>query len=432
MSPKVRDSKNFPVRPVNGRYLWGWPSRCGLEGEGFTPESTPGHHFITRAAMEAVPQVRAWMGDEAQLLIWTYCAFPDMNWEAYGRFNSRHRHLARVRLPDYRRAWHVSAYCCGYNPVTGRGDPIAVHHPPDSWRAFVKHYRRACSAARRGRGWGAVRMLGVALHFLQDGGCPAHVANMGDPLHRIAECVEEPNGIGIPGYRPTSAFDPTAAAKRLSRFVVPLAREIARRLERDAAAEILPIQIECANACARATTDTLADFHRRFAERIRLRARPARRNVELLWNGHFSFPDDEPFCPAGWVMKWWDRTDRTVAIERRKTHGGWAVVATDVGERVACMTTWPRAVRVRPGEVYRLCGRLGAPKGDTCGLYAEIYDGATRKLGEWNAVSGHGGKRCRLEGKIAIREGGQLLRVGVYAESAPGPVRFASLSLIRL
>ena len=431
MSRKVGDSRNFPVRPVNGRYLWGWPNRCSLEGEGFTPESTPGHHFITRASLEAVPLVRTWMGDEAELLIWTYCAFPDMNWEAYGRFNSEHRHLARFRLPDYRRAWHISAYC-GYNPITGKGDRIPVHHPPDSWRAFVKHYRRACSAAQRGKGWDAVRLLGVALHFLQDGGCPAHVANMGDPLHRIAECVEEPDGIGIPGYRPTSAFDPTAAAKRLSRFVAPLARKIVRRLERDAAAEILPIQIECANACAKATADTLADFRRRFAERVRFRSRPARRNVELLVNGDFSLADDEPFCPAGWVMKWWDRTDRNVAIERRRSRGGWWVVAERVGDRVACMTTWPRAVRVRPGEVYCLRGCLGAPKGDACGLYAEIYDGATRKLEEWNAVSDHTGKTRHLEGKIAIREGGRLLRVGVYAQRMPGPARFASLSLIRL
>ena len=415
----------FPSRPEPGRYLWAWAERYGLDGEGFAPTSMAGHHFMTLAALDALPEVRAWLGDEAELLTWAYCGFPDMNWHTYGRFNVGSKDLAHIRLPDTRREWEISRYC-GWNDLTKKG--VWISHGPE---AFVRHYARACSAARRGRSWDAARILGAALHCLQDSGSPPHTLGIGGPLHRPAENLRDPEAIRIPEYLPRAKFDPEAAAQRLVRLSKPRARKILRLLKADVDADALALQLECAIPCAKATADALADFHRRFADTIRFRPRPARKNVELLRNGDFAVPDDETFCPAGWAMKWWDRTEKSVRIERQRTRGGWCVAASHVGARVACMTTWPRAVRVRPGDVYRFAGRVSAPGAGSCGLYAEVYDGATRKLCEWEFAASGSGRWRSVEGEICVGEGARILRAGVFAERTAGPARFTSLSLVR-
>ncbi|HRU04544.1 MAG TPA: hypothetical protein P5137_02070, partial [Candidatus Brocadiia bacterium] len=172
MSRVATSWEMFPQKPSLGKYLWGWVERYGLTGEGYAPTSMAGHHFITKAALDVLPDVRDWLGGEADLMIWAYCGFPDMNWPHYGGFLDEYPHLAGVRMPDYRRAWEISRYC-QFNPVTKRGKFIG-HGPPTSWAAFALHYGRAVRAMELGRKWDAIRILGMALHYLEDSGAPPH------------------------------------------------------------------------------------------------------------------------------------------------------------------------------------------------------------------------------------------------------------------
>ena len=428
--PAAAADERFPTRPSPGRYLWNWVEQYGLEGEGLAPTSMPGHHFITRAALAVLPDVAEWLGAEADLLTWTYCGLPDMNWARYGRFNDDIPEHVGVRYPDSRREWNISRYC-GFNPVTKRGKYIP-HAPPTTWQGFASRYALACREATRGRRWDAVRYFGAGLHYLQDSGSPPHVVDPGDvEAHRRAECPVDPSGIVIPGYRPKRRRDPAALARAVTRRCKPAAREVVSALQRDPASDVLERQTECARICAEATADALADFHRRFGESVRFEARPPRRNVELLGNGDFARASDEDWVPRGWVMKWWDRTDREVDIARRLERGVARVVAKGFGPRVACMTTWPRAVRVRPGEVYRLSGRVRVPAEGEAGLYAEVYDTSTRRLAEWRLPPDRRGRWSDMESKLAMPEGAAILRPGVFTEKAHAPARFARVGLVR-
>ncbi|MCX6994203.1 MAG: hypothetical protein NT011_13820 [Kiritimatiellaeota bacterium] len=413
-----------------GRYLCAWADKYGIEGEGFAPLSMPGHHFITKAALEAVPEMRAWLGPEAELLTWTYCGFPDMNWHAYGHYQAACEHHPEVRYPDTRREWEIPRYC-DYNDLTKSGEWFG-HTYPDAALAAGKHYRRVCAAGRQRRSRDAVRLLGAMLHYLEDCGAPPHAIGLGGPLHLPAENIRTPERITIAGYRPRPIFDPAEATKRVYDFAVPRAHCIVRRLEKDPAADVLDLQLECANACAEVAADALAAFHRQFASSLRFRSRPARRGVELLYNGNFMQPDDEAYCPAGWVMKWWDRKDRNVVLERRNNGQTCFVMAENVVAPVACMLTWTRALRVHPGEVYAFSAKLAADDvSDKCGLYAEMYDGATCKVGEWHVAAPASTRWRQVAGRITVPERAALMRVGVAAQDTAGPVRFTSLSLMR-
>lgn len=428
---KPRNVKS--VHHVTGRYLHNWPQTYGIEiaGDGFVPTSMPGHHIITRAALDALPEVRAWLGPEADLLIWTYCGFPDMNYVYYGRFRPDDTIVSpRVRYPDTRREWMISHYC-GWNPLTRLGRRFS-HSPPESCEGFVTHYRKACADADRGRAFDAVRRLGVALHFLEDSGCPAHAARISGALHRPAENLRDPAAVNIAGYRPPARLNAAGLCARLARFAARRGNLLANSLKRENKSAVSAIQAECAIECSRCAADVLVDFYRRYGRRLQFKRRPPRKGVELLHNGSFAAPDDEDICPRGWVMQWWDRHDRTVEITRQRTRSLWNVTARTVGGRVACMTPWPRAIRVRPGETYRLSGNVRSPHAGNGGLYAELYDGATRKLCEILAPSSGSCQCRRLTVTCAItNDQAEILRVGVFAEAAQGPVRFSQLSLIR-
>jgi len=416
----------FEVRagPADGVYLHAWPYDFGLAGQGFAPLSSPTHHLITRAALDALPEVRVWLGAEAELLTWCYCGLQDMNWETYSRFNDAPECFRGLRFPDSRREWEISRYC-RFNPIARQG--VYLHQAPDV------HYQRAAAAAKRGRSWDAVRLLGIALHSLQDIGSPMHAAGVTAPeIHTYGERPCDHAALEGLRFQPGEGFDPGQAGELLRAFSLLRGQAIARLLEADIAADVLELQMECAVECVKVTVDALADFHRRFAERLHFGARPPRKGVNLLHNPDFAVPDDEEFCPQGWVMKWRDRADCEVRIGRERTRRGWTVTARNVGARVACLTTWPRAVRVRPGQLYYLEGSAVASAPETCGLCAELYDATTRSVAELSCLAATARRWRRLRLEVPVGEGGAILRTGAFAERTPGPARFTDLRLIRV
>lgn len=421
------DIERFPTRfrasASRGPYLWDWGNECGLKGLGFAPTSMGGHHFITRAALQVLPEVAEWLRGEALLLTWCYCGFPDMNWGQYGTFGTE---AIEARMPDTRREWEISHYC-RYNQLLDQGHFIG-HHPEQAIEGVVGRYEDACQAAAEGRGRDAIRFLGAAIHYLEDSGSPPHAGNVSGEYHMPAESLRDVSGICINGYTPVPAGDFQKTVDELAAFGREQCAEILPLLEAGRAERVLSYQVACAKRCAQAVADLLLRFHREFASRISFAPTPAPVGVELLDNGDFSRAGDAVFCADGWVMYWEDRTDCDVSIERREVDDGAEIVAERVTERVACVTTWPRAVRCVPGQCFRLTGEVACEGGDV-GLEIMFMDDATRLLAAVETAAGvaDGWQTVTLEARAP--EGAEILRPGVFARDLPGSARFRRLSL---
>ena len=416
-----------PVRfrepAARGPYLWDWGNECGLKGLGYAPTSMGGHHFITLAALRELPKVVAWLRGEARLLIWTYCGFPDMNWAQYGTFGAE---VPGVRLPDTRREWEISRYC-RYNQLLNEGHFVG-HHPKQAVDGLIDRYADACRAAEEGRPRDAVRFLGAALHYLQDSGSPPHAAEVSGPNHMPAESLRDPSQIAIAGYEPSVSFDPRAVVRQLEALGIEHYRWIVPLLAGDRSDEILGHQLVCANACAKAVADLLNQFFLAYHERIDFLPRAAPTDCELLYNGDFSRPADAPQCPDGWVMYWEDRADTRAVAERVVVREGAVVTIADAGERVACRTTWPRAVRGVAGQVFVLRGEVLCGNGEA-GIEVVCTDDATRPLAEYRVHAGQRGDWESLELVVTMPADGEILLPGVYARDVQGTARFRRLSL---
>ncbi|NOY81503.1 MAG: hypothetical protein GXP31_10925 [Kiritimatiellaeota bacterium] len=410
--------------PASGPYLHAWPATTGVRGEGFAPLSSPTHHLITRAALRSLPRVRAWLGPEAELLTWCYCGLQDMNWPTYSRFNPGEKPFAHVRFPDSRREWEISRYC-EYNPITKEGR--YAHQEP------LLHYHRAVAAAEAGRARDAVRLLGIALHSFQDTGSPTHAAGESGALHGPGERPRDHTELDELVLHLREGFSAEAVVEELHAACAARGREVVARLSRDIDADVLDLQMACARDCVQATVDVLADFHRRFHGRLSFSnpppPPPPGRN--LLENADFARPDDEPFCPAGWVMKWWDRSERAVEIGREQVDGVWTVTVRRAAARVACLPTWPRAVRVRPREVYEISGRFLTREDAAGGLYAAFYDETTVKVTEHALFTPGGAGWQESVLRLETPGGAGILRAGAFGEFTEGPVRFTDLKLVR-
>lgn len=415
----VRMPTRFREPAPRGPYLWDWANEGGLRGLGYAPTSMAGHHFITRAALQVLPEAVAWLRGEARLLTWCYCGFPDMNWAQYGTFGTE---IKGARMPDSRREWEISRYC-RYNQLLGEGHFIG-HHPKQAITGVEGRYQDACRAAEAGQGRDAIRFLGAATHYLEDCGSPPHAAEIGGPRHMLAESVRDPSGIAIPGYRPAASIDFPRTVAHLEAFAIERCQHILRLLEEERIAEILPYQIACANECAKAVADMVNQFFLAYRDRTDFAPRPAPVGVELLYNGGFAVAGDVPTCPDGWVMYWEDRADAQVSIERVSTE----IMARDVHERVACLPTWPRVVRGVPGQRFVVAGEVCCNGGEA-GLEAICMDDATCPVAEARKPATGTGEWEKLELTVTLPENGEILRPGVYARNAVGPARFRNLSV---
>lgn len=414
----VRMPTRFRDPAARGPYLWDWANEGGLRGLGYAPTSMAGHHFITLAALRVLPEAVQWLRGEARLLTWAYCGFPDMNWAQYGTFGTE---IGGARMPDSRREWEISRYC-RFNQLLNEGRFIG-HHPKQAIEGVIGRYQDACDAAEAGNGRDAIRFLGAAIHYLEDCGSPPHAAEIGGPRHMPCESVRDPSGISIAGYRPADTIDFPCVVDRLDAFGREQCEPIVRLLDEGRAAEILPFQTACANACAMAVADLVNQFFLAYHDRIDFRPHPAPAGVELLHNGDFAVSGDAPWCPDGWVMYWEDRADAQASIER----DGAEIVAQNVHERVACLTTWPQVVRGVPGQRFLITGEVCCERGDA-GLEATCTDDATCPVGEVRGSTPCTGEWERLELTVTLPENGEILRPGVYARDT-STARFRDLSV---
>ena len=115
---------------------------------------------------------------------------------------------------------------------------------------------------------------------------------------------------------------------------------------------------DCANECARACADAIHSALS-FAQKPRVEPEPNPLNVNLAFNPSFENGSGDG-APAGWCVVWLDPSDRAGRAEwyRAGTHferhvrtGKYSMLLLWPPKRgLEWQQTWPKAIRVRPGE----------------------------------------------------------------------------------
>jgi hypothetical protein len=424
--------------------IFRWVAGARLPGEGMHPLSNPTHHRITQSAIVALPaQDREFLAPEADLLIWTYCGFPDMNWHWYGTFAEDPSIPFDRRLPDIRREWEISRYCA-WNSLTreGRWYP---HWPPDALDATADHFCRAVKALAEGGYHDALRILGAAVHYAEDCGSPAHAGHIDPPLHLPMERIDRPEmqaAIAIAGYTPRllgSALDTACdGIRERGQQVVAVAEAAAGKIRKLCEAgdqhEAQSVMVPCAQECARYVADLLHTFcvlggHAGPETPI------APYGCNLIANADLAEGDDVPQVPRGWYIHWNDLGDRNGRAGLVASDQGPALmVEAPPGQGIHWRTSWPRAVRVRLGMRLHLAlrYRTEGPQGSNrCSL--RFYTGNTTLVGLFCTDLLHPAEEwCDVGLSADVPEGASWARVSLDASGGSGRILFRDPRLVRL
>ncbi len=425
------------------------------------------HSRISAVALDALPQEeQEYLRPERSALVAVYCTFPDINWPCYGQWGSGTGDPRAPRMPDTRRLWEVSFYT-GWDPVLqkGKGYP---HAPPQSWEAAEVSFLRAAHALREGRLEDGCRCLGVMLHYIQDTGSFPYV----QPIHRVCH-VKDPLAIRMEGGAPCRLGQtPEQAAKALSERVAQLVETTGRRMaplvesagmpwaeaRRLASRETMPVAVveiigkvraqkpaefeavavACANECVRVCADAIHSALA-FAEKPRAEPPCPAPNVNLVFNASLE-EDDGDGVPDGWCVGWFDLVDRVGRAEwyRRGTHWEKLVhsgnrsllVLWPPKKGIQWQQTWPKAVRVGPGETYRgsvwargTVGHLALEFSDT--NYQAVH---TAKSGPLAGSTGW----QRLTVEASTPSTARWLRVLLFSNASEGAAWFDDVEVVRV
>jgi hypothetical protein len=419
------------------------------------------HSHITDVAITALPsEEQEYLRPERSILVECYCTFPDINWPCFGQWGSGTGDPRAPRMPDTRRLWEISFYT-GWDPVLKKGKGYS-HAPPQSCEAAEVSFLRAAQAFQDGRLEDGCRYLGVMLHYIQDTGSMPHV----QPIHRNFH-VKAIEAIRLEGYAPRllgktsdeasqslrarvqelpkwteqrlaclfeSVGMPLEDAKRLSaqQLMAPAVVEAVTRLRTEKPAEFDAAAADCANECARVCADAIHSALA-FAQKPYVPPEPNPVDVNLVFNPSLENGEDDA-APAGWVVNWLDVLDRAGRAEwyRARTH--WEnhvhtgnrslLILWPPKKGLQWQQTWPKAIRVRPGEEYHgsVWGKAIATEGP-CYLALEFADTDYRPLlvaksdplatsGQWQ----------RLSVEASVPEKARWLRVILHAEGDQGAV----------
>ena len=360
------------------------------------------HSSITAAAAAVLsPAALLFLADELKRLIKVYCNYPDINYAVYyGVCRQRGDNL--IRVDDIRRDFNAPFYC-GFNDLTGVGKYYA-HGPaiafanlkppyPDEHSAdAIKNGRfsdtavpvllgRAQTAFIENRYFDAIRLLGAAVHYLQDCTPPPHAIFIQDKeLHQAMETFADHSRMEISGYTPRLLADDSAAAMDaaavLAREISVTARgkaEIIMRLLQDDQHEQAAAQtLASAQIAAHATADILHTMYELNREHLPKIIKP-QPGTNLLFNPSFDWDEDGDLHPDGWVREWYDPThtaDMHLWDSVSTCGRGACVRLYGVGPTgAAWRTARSHGVPVMPGKVYELSGMVrqqGDAEGYSC------------------------------------------------------------------
>lgn len=347
------------------------------------------HSQITAEAVRFMPaDVAAVIAPEAGALMHIHCEFPDQNWPAYGKWGDGNAEPYLPRFADTRREWDISFYC-GWNPITREGTSYP-HGTPKAYEAVPTYFLRAVEALRAGQMEEAMRILGVAMHYIEDSAAFGHLQGVHRGLH-----WDTRKPLQSPDYRPQNlGGTPEAAAQKLvermkdmveatekavdpvfAKADMPLT-EVKRLTQLDPVPkEVLRAAIlakhefpadmdKATRACATAAVQICADMlltALSFAPNPFPQPKPNATGVNLVFNPSFEKAGDEN--AEGWCIGWLDLNDKTGRAEWYRAGAHWdkpvkhgtrsAMVLWAPEKGIEWRQTWRNALRVNPGEVYR-------------------------------------------------------------------------------
>ncbi|MBM4083062.1 MAG: hypothetical protein FJ278_25360 [Planctomycetes bacterium] len=200
--------------------------------------------------------------------------------------------------------------------------------------------------------------------------------------------------------------------------------------------------LDCANECARACADTLHTALA-FAPKPRPEPPPPPSSVNLVFNPSFE-EDDGDGVPDGWCVGWLDLEDRVGRAERYRAGTHWdkpvrtgqfsALILWPPQKGLEWRQTWRRALRVRPGEKYRVAAwvKTRAAAGLNC-VALEFYDAAYQPISRATSESATADDAWRLESvEVSVPEKARWARVILHSESSDGAVWFDDVEVVNL
>ncbi len=349
----------------------------------------PEHSQITAEALRLVPkELAVTLAPEAGALTHIYCEFPDQNWPAYGQWGDGNTEPYLPRFADTRREWDISFYC-GWNPITREGMSYP-HSTPKAYEAVPKYFLRAIEAWKAGRLEDGSRLLGVALHYIEDSAAFGHLQAVHRSFHWDTRMP-----LNAGDYTPQKRGDtPEQAAEQLvtrmkqmvaitEQAVDPILRKLdmpiheVKRLSqgdvypKEAVRAVLTAKYEFAaemETAARASGTVAAQVCAdmlltalSFAPKPFPQPKPNATGVNFVFNPSFEQAGDEN--AEGWCIGWLDLKDKAGRAEWYRAGTHWdkpvkkgersAMVLWAPEKGIEWRQTWRRALRVNPGETYR-------------------------------------------------------------------------------
>lgn len=427
------------------------------------------HSQITAEALRFMPQELAGLVvPEAGAMARIYCEFPDQNWPAYGQWGEGNAEPYLARFADTRREWDISFYC-GWNPITREGTSYP-HSTPRAYEAVPKYFLRAVEAWGEGRLEDGARLLGVAMHYVEDSAAFGHLQAVHRSFHwdtrrpldaggyqpqKLGDTPEQAAGQIVARMKAMVEITEKAVDPVLAKLGMPIAEVKRLTIDdpypKEAARAVLTANYEFAaemEAAARASGAEAAKVcgdmlftALSFAPKPFPVPQPNATGKNLVFNPSFEEAGDEN--AEGWCIGWLDLNDRAGRAEwyRAGTHwdkpvkGGArsAMVLWAPQKGIEWRQTWRRALRVNPGETYRASAwvKSRTEKGGSL-LAVEFSDTNYQPIARPKSREATGkGDWTELKLEAAIPENARWLRVILHS-NADGAAWFDDVSVERV
>lgn len=427
------------------------------------------HSQISAEAVRFMPkELAAIIAPEASALTHIYCEFPDQNWPAYGQWGDGNAEPYQPRFADTRREWDISFYC-DWNPVSrvGKGYP---HSTPQAYEAVPKFFLCAVEAWKAGRFEEGARILGVAMHYIEDSAAFGHLQavhrsfhwdtrtplnagdytpqKLGDTPEQAAEQLVKRMEWMVDATEKavdpvlTKLGMPIAEVKRLTQSD-PFPKEAVRAAltaKHEFAAEMEAAARTSASAAAHVCADMLLTALS-FAPKPFPQPKPNAMGINLVFNPSFEEPGDD--IAEGWCIGWLDLNDKTGRAEwyhagthwdKPVKHGARSAMVLWAPEKgIEWRQTWRNALCVNPGETYHASAwvKSRTDKGRSH-LTLELSDTNYHAIAQpmSNEVEGKG-EWTELKLEAVIPPDTRWMRVILHS-NADGAAWFDEVSVVRV
>ena len=412
------------------------------------------HQCMTYAAVKVLStHDQEFLEPEKELLITTYCEFPDSTANCYGEWGGYSGYPEDARWQDSRREWDLSYYL-GWDTLLkkevwpgGKKEGMYLHGLPDAYPATKLYFQKALDAFRAGQHADAVRFLGVMAHYLQD---PVTFSNM-QVLHRRlgANTHIDHRQIDITGYQPSLLTKSCeqgseAAVKRLEKaveYAENMSIEIRKCIRANDMDRLGKIAKESDQEGAKALADIIHTVIFLSGGKIQKGKNPVGEN--LVYNGNFEKVEDS-FTPAGWFVDWHDLKDHigSAAYEgqilrchdfcHNGTHSVKLMWTPKKG--IEWLQRWRNSTWVVPGEKYRCSVWLKThhATGDNR-LLVHLYEKNNQPVKTFRSNSVKGDREWRrISLDITVPAKAKKMKIGLYSSDNSGAVWFDEAEVLRL